>query len=61
MNSIIERHRRGGPHFDDVQLARLSPAIHEHILINGRYHIDPDHAASGYRQPSRGIAMPTYH
>ncbi len=43
MNQIIERHEAAGRAFDDIDLARLSPVIHAHINLNGRYHIDPDH------------------
>jgi hypothetical protein len=57
----LERHQLAGRQFDDLQLGRLSPAIYEHILINGRYLIDPARvAASRPRQPA-SIAMPTYH
>jgi hypothetical protein len=50
--------------FDDLQLGRLSPAIpaiHEHILINDHYHIDP--ARTTVRRPRRAtsLAMPIYH
>ena len=31
-----------GRSLDDVDLARLSAALHAHINLNGRYHIDPD-------------------
>jgi TnpA family transposase len=42
MNDIVERERAAGRLLDDVNLARLSPAIHAHINLNGRYHIHPD-------------------
>lgn len=42
MNAIVERERAAGRLLDDVDLARLSPAIHAHINLNGRYHIHPD-------------------
>jgi len=42
MNEIIERERAAGRSLDDVDLARLSAALHAHINLNGRYHIDPD-------------------
>ncbi len=42
MNAIIQRERDGGRPLDDIDLARLSPAIHAHINLNGRYHIHPD-------------------
>jgi len=42
MNEIVERERAAGRLLDDVDLARLSPAIHAHINLNGRYHIHPD-------------------
>jgi TnpA family transposase len=42
MNEIVERERAAGRPLDDVDLARLSPAIHAHINLNGRYHIHPD-------------------
>ena len=42
MNEIVERERAGGRLLDDVDLARLSPAIHAHINLNGRYHIHLD-------------------
>ena len=42
MNEIIERERDAGRSLDDVDLARLSAALHAHINLNGRYHIDPD-------------------
>jgi len=41
MNQIIERERAAGRSLDDVDLARLSAALHAHINLNGRYHIDP--------------------
>jgi hypothetical protein len=50
MNAIIERERAAGRLLDDIDLARLSPAIHAHININGRYHIHPD-------QPPRHLAF----
>jgi site-specific recombinase XerC len=42
MNEIVERERAAGRLLADVDLARLSPAIHAHINLNGRYHIHPD-------------------
>jgi TnpA family transposase len=42
MNEIVQRERAAGRPLDDVDLARLSPAIHAHINLNGRYHIHPD-------------------
>ena len=42
MNQIVERERAAGRLLDDVDLARLSPAIYAHINLNGRYHIHPD-------------------
>jgi hypothetical protein len=32
----------GGRPLDGIDLARLSPPIHAHINLNGRYHIHPD-------------------
>ncbi|MDA8069869.1 MAG: Tn3 family transposase [Actinomycetota bacterium] len=61
MNAIIDRRRAAGETFDDEQLGRLSPAICEHILINGRYLIDPDRAAHRPPAPLMSLAMPTYH
>jgi hypothetical protein len=45
MNEIVERERAAGRLLDDIDLARLSPAIHAHINLNGRYHIHPRQAA----------------
>ena len=42
MNEIVERERAAGRLLDDIDIARLSPAIHAHINLNGRYHIHPD-------------------
>ncbi len=53
MNTIVERHRLSGRRFDDTQLGRLSPAIHEHILVNGRYHIDSERGIDRRPRPSR--------
>jgi len=50
MNEIVERERAAGRLLDDVDLARLSPAIHAHINLNGRYDIHPD------RPPRRLVA-----
>jgi TnpA family transposase len=61
MDTIINRHRLAGRQFDDLQLGRLSPAIHEHVLINGRYHIDPERLATRRSQPPPSVAMPIYH
>jgi hypothetical protein len=52
MNAIVERERAAGRLLDDVDLARLSPAIHAHINLNGRYHIDPDQPPR-HRSPGR--------
>jgi TnpA family transposase len=49
MNQVVERERAAGRLLDDLDLARLSPAIHAHINLNGRYHIHPD-------QPPRHLA-----
>ncbi len=42
MNAIVERERAAGRPLDDIALARLSPAIHAHINLNGLYHIHPE-------------------
>ncbi len=42
MNQIINRERATGRLPDDLDLGGLSPAIHAHLNINGRYHIHPD-------------------
>jgi TnpA family transposase len=61
MNTIVKRRQLAGRQFDELQLGRLSPAIYEHILINGRYLIDPDRVANGRSRPPASTAMPTYH
>ena len=61
MNASVARRRATGEYFDDEQLGRLSPAICEHILINGRYLIDPDRVAQRPSPPPTSLAMPTYH
>jgi hypothetical protein len=40
--ATLERERAAGRLLDDVDLARLSPAIHAHINLSGRYRIHPD-------------------
>jgi hypothetical protein len=50
MNAIVERERAAGRLLEDVDLARLSPTIHAHINLNGRYHIHAD------RPPRRVVA-----
>lgn len=55
MNEIVERERAAGRLLDEVDLARLSPAIHAHINLNGRYHIHPDRPPR-HLVPSRGLA-----
>ncbi|MGI8622685.1 MAG: Tn3 family transposase [Solirubrobacteraceae bacterium] len=42
MNEIIGREQAAGRLPDDLDVARLSPAIHAHVNLNGRYHIRPD-------------------
>lgn len=42
VNEIVERERVAGRILGDVDVARLSPAIHAHINLDGRYHIRPD-------------------
>lgn len=51
LNARLDRLRAAGRLIDDEQLARLSPALSAHILINGRYHIPdpPDHLQSAPR------------
>ncbi len=61
MNTIVEHLRQTGRQLDELQLGRLSPAICEHILINGRYLIDPDRVAAGRSRTFASTAMPTYH
>jgi len=61
MNAIIARRQAAGEPFDDEQLGRLSPAICEHILINGRYLIDPERVADARSPQPTSLAMPTYH
>ena len=61
MNTIVDRRQQAGRRFDDVQLGRLSPTICEHILINGRYLIDPDRIADARSRTFASAAMPTYH
>jgi len=61
MNEIISRERAAGRLPDDLDLGGLSPAIHAHLNINGRYHIHPDrpprhHPAS--RQHQRPSHLP---
>ena len=58
MNQIIQRAEQAGRVFDDVDLGRLSPTLHAHIVLNGRYHIDPDKPPR-HRPANAGIA--TYH
>lgn len=58
MNQIIERERAAGRVLDDIDLARLSPAIYAHINLNGRYHIHPDPAPAPPR-PGRDV-LATY-
>ncbi len=41
MNEIISRERAAGRLLDDLQLGRLSPALHAHINLNGRYNTEP--------------------
>jgi hypothetical protein len=38
----VERGRAAGRLLDDVDRARLSPAIHARTNLDGRYHIHPD-------------------
>ncbi|MGH2858329.1 MAG: Tn3 family transposase [Solirubrobacteraceae bacterium] len=60
LNTIVDRYRQAGRHLDELQLGRLSPTISEHILINGRYLIDPDRSRDR-SHPNATAAMPTYH
>ena len=61
------RHRRGARRRSRQAVdrprnaGRWVAAIYEHILINGRYLIDPDHVANGRSRPPASIASPTYH
>lgn len=44
LSDHVDRLRAAGRRVDDDRLARLSPALSAHVLINGRYHIpDPRH------------------
>ena len=56
MNEIVERERAAGRRLDDVDLARLSPAIHAHINLNGRYHIHPDRPPRRLAPGRNGLA-----
>jgi TnpA family transposase len=58
MNKIVDADRIQGRQLDDVDLGRLSPALHAHIVLNGRYHIDPDQPPR-HRAPTGAIQ--TYH
>jgi len=49
MTVIINREQASRRLPTDLDVARLSPAIHAHINLNGRYHIHPD-------QPPRHLA-----
>jgi hypothetical protein len=42
MNEIVERERAAGRPLDDIDFARLSPAIHAHINLNGPTTSTPD-------------------
>jgi TnpA family transposase len=58
MNDIIGREQAAGRLPADLDVARLLPAIHAHINLNGRYHIHPDQPPR-HRTPSRD-ALATY-
>jgi TnpA family transposase len=61
MNEIVDRHAAAGRVYDDADLARLSPVLHAHINLNGRYHIDPDQTQrprTRAETPSRSTADP---
>jgi hypothetical protein len=53
MHQIIERERATGRELEDLKLGRLSPTIHAHINLNGRYHIQPRPATAAPRPPPR--------
>ena len=42
MNEVINREQAAGRLPADLDVTRLSPAIHAHVNLNGRYHIHPD-------------------
>jgi hypothetical protein len=42
LQAPVERDRATARLLDDVDLARLSPAIHAHTNLDGRYHTHPD-------------------
>jgi hypothetical protein len=58
MNEIINRERAAGRLRDDLDLGGLSPAIHAHLNINGRYHIHPDRPRSASHQHQRPSYLP---
>jgi len=45
MNRIVDQLTAAGRDLDELDLGRLSPVLHAHINLNGRYHIDPDQPA----------------
>lgn len=59
MHQIIERERATGRELEDLKLGRLSPTIHAHINLNGRYHIHPDRPPR-HLDPRRDT-LATYH
>lgn len=61
MNQIIEQMRADGRPISDEQLARLSPTITDHILINGRYHIDPNRTTDPSRSSRPDARDAKYH
>jgi TnpA family transposase len=64
MNQIIDRAQHADRGLDDVDLARLSPTLHAHIVLNGRYHIDPDqpprHRSRDHRNRDLPLTRPTW-
>ncbi len=59
MHEIIERERATARELEDLKLGRLSPTIHAHINLNGRYHIHPDRPPR--HQDPRRDTLATYH
>lgn len=58
MNQIVDHAEQAGTVLENVDLARLSPTLHAHIVLNGRYHIDPDRPP---RHRPSNAAIKTYH
>jgi hypothetical protein len=60
LDAALTQHRVEGHHINDDDIARLSPLVHQHINLLGRYHSPADHLRT-LRDPQHHRRLTRFH